>query len=130
MNLKHYLIRFSCVGVVNTLFGAGLYSLFIYLGMSYKLSVLLSTVIGVFFNFKTTGFFVFRNRENRLIIKFVLSYIVIYFINISLIKMLIQTTPFNEYMAGIVVIPIVALMSFLLQNFYVFKENKKENIFK
>lgn len=128
MDLKHSLIRFSCVGVVNTLFGAGLYSLFIYLGMPYKLSVLLSTVLGIFFNFKTTGFFVFRNRDNRLIIKFILSYIVIYFINISLIKMLMQTILFNEYMAGIVAIPIVALMSFLLQNFYVFKKNKKGNI--
>ncbi|NDV64457.1 GtrA family protein [Bacteroides sp. 224] len=116
------IIRFICVGIINTLFGVGLYCLFIYLGLSYKFSVLLSTILGVLFNFKTIGTFVFKNKENKLIFKFIISYTITYFINIGLIRILLMFEGTNEYTAGIFSTPIVAIISYIIQKNFVFKK--------
>jgi hypothetical protein len=44
---------------------------------------MVETTIGVLFNFKTTGSFVFFNKRNRLIFQFIMVYIIVYFANIS-----------------------------------------------
>ena len=118
-------IRFVLVGIINTLFGVGLYCLFIYCGISYQNAVLLSTILGVLFNFKTIGVLVFRNTKNRLIFKFIAAYVIVYFVNIGLIHLLLELTVLDEYMAGIVVTPFVAIASFGLQRYFVFNKNKK-----
>lgn len=113
-------IRFVLIGFLNTAFGVGLYCLFIYWCMPYQSAVLLSTVMGVLFNFKTIGTFVFRNTKNRLIFKFILAYVIVYFVNIGLIRLLLEVTDLNEYITGIIVTPFVALASFVLQKRFVF----------
>ncbi|WP_363163473.1 GtrA family protein [uncultured Bacteroides sp.] len=113
-------VRFLLVGLLNTAFGLGIYCFFIYIELSYKLAVLLSTVLGVLFNFKTIGTLVFKNKNNRLILRFILSYIIIYFINIGLIKLLLYVPHVDEYWAGILVTPIIGIMSFVLHRKLVF----------
>lgn len=119
--IDHTFIRFVLIGILNTAFGVGLYCLFIYWGIPYRSAVLLSTVLGVLFNFKTIGTFVFKNKKNRLIFKFVAAYVIIYFINIGFIHLLLELTELNEYIAGVIATPIVAIASFILQNRFVFK---------
>lgn len=114
-------IRFVLIGILNTAFGVGLYCLFIYWGIPYRIAVLLSTALGVLFNFKTIGTFVFKNTNNRLIFKFIAAYVIIYFINIGFIHLLLEYTKLNEYIAGIIATPIVAIASFILQKYFVFK---------
>ena len=70
--IKKELINFLIVGFLNTLFGYSLYAFFIYLGLNYVLAILFSTILGIVFNFKTIGKFVFQNDSNKLIIKFFL----------------------------------------------------------
>lgn len=115
-------IRFVLVGILNTAFGVGLYCLFIYWGVPYRTAVLLSTVLGVLFNFKTIGVLVFKNSDNRLIFRFVSAYVVVYFINIGLIRLMLEFTPLDEYIAGIVATPIVAIASFVFQKRFVFRK--------
>ena len=45
---------FIVVGMINTIFSYSLFALFIYLGMHYTFAVLISSCLGVLFNFKTT----------------------------------------------------------------------------
>ncbi|MGV2387505.1 MAG UNVERIFIED_CONTAM: GtrA family protein [Microcystis novacekii LVE1205-3] len=52
---KHKFARFLLVGVLNTLFSYFLYGSLILIGLNYKYAVLLATIIGVLFNFQTTG---------------------------------------------------------------------------
>lgn len=120
-NIDAVFIRFILIGILNTAFGIGLYCLFVYLGMPYRIAVLLSTILGVLFNFKTIGIFVFKNTKNRLFFKFVVAYIIVYFINIGFIYLLLEWVGMNEYIAGIVATPIVAMTSFVLQKYFVFK---------
>lgn len=116
---------FILVGLLNTLIGYLLFSLFIYLEFPYALAVLLATVLGVLFNFQTTGRLVFKNRESQLLLKFVLIYALLYFINISLIKFLYLLV-LNYYAAGAIATPIMAIINFLALKRYVFNEVSNE----
>lgn len=118
--LDYTFIRFVIVGIVNTAFGVGLYCLFIYFGISYRLSVLFSTVLGVLFNFKTIGIFVFKNKDNRLLFRFIASYVIVYFVNIGVIYLFLRLTSLGDYLGGIMATPIVAIISFFLQKRFVF----------
>lgn len=118
-------IKFVIVGILNTAFGIAIYGLFLFTGLNISLSLLLATILGVLFNFKTIGFLVFKSKDNRLIFKFSACYIIIYFINLVLIKALLYIIPFlNSYLAGMIVLPLTAIMSFKLQSIFVFKETK------
>lgn len=112
---------FLLVGGVNTLFGYSLFSLFIFLGVHYTLAVLFSSVLGILFNFKTTGRFVFKSRSNALIYRFFAVYIVTYFINIGMLKIL-SGWGMNMYLAGLLLPLPVAIISFLLQHRFVFTQ--------
>jgi putative flippase GtrA len=106
-------IKFCLVGLLNMAFGVGVYCLFVWMGMDYKLATLLSTVLGVVWNFKTTGALVFKNRENRLFVRFVVCYVFLYGVNIASVWLL-KSFGANDYLAGIVAAPVIAVISFFL----------------
>ncbi|MGB2578768.1 putative flippase GtrA [Elusimicrobium simillimum] len=125
---KFKFFRFMCVGVLNTMFGYGMYALFIFLGMHYTLAVLCSTFLGILFNFKTIGVLVFKNGDNRLIFRFFAVYGLIYAINVFCLKLLKLQGFQNMYINGLVLVIPLALLSFTLNKFFVFERGKNENI--
>lgn len=118
----HTFIRFIFVGVINTLFGVGVYCLMIFIGCPYTLATLISTVLGVLWNFKTTGVLVFGSHDNKLIFRFCFCYCVLYFVNIGVIY-LIRKTGLDDYWSGILATPIVSVASYLLLKKFVFNKN-------
>lgn len=117
--LKHKLIRFFFVSGLNTAFGYGLFALFLYLGLKYPIALLISTIAGILFNFKTIGALVFKNRDNRLIFRFFAVYGITYLCNwggIALLKIL----AINAYGAGAILIIPIGLMAFVLHKKFVF----------
>lgn len=89
--------------------------------MRYPLALLLSTCIGVLFNFKTIGRFVFARTNNNYFLKFVTVYGGIYFFNMILIKFLESFTN-NFYLAGLVAMVPAAIIAFILNKFIVFRD--------
>ncbi len=120
--IPEQMIRFLCVGVMNTAFAYGLYALFIFLGLHYAAAVLGSTLIGICFSFKTFGKWVFFNTDNRRLIRFFAVYGGCYFINVGLLKMLTEAGLDNWYAAGLISSLIVAGISFVLNKFFVFSK--------
>lgn len=120
--LPEQFIRFLIIGAINTAFAYGLYALFIFAGCHYALAVLLSTVIGVFFSFKTFGNFVFANPNNGLIFKFFAVYAGCYLLNVGILKTLTGAGVKNLYLAGLISSFLVAMVSFFLNKFVVFKK--------
>lgn len=121
---KHYekhsqFLLFLVIGGVNTCFGFSIFSLLIFLDLHYTVAVFFSTCLGVLFNFKTTGYIVFKNTNYLLFFKFVLVYTVIYFLNIGIIKLCLFAQP-NVYAAGLVSTIICALVSYALNKNFVF----------
>ncbi|CNF39979.1 MULTISPECIES: GtrA family protein [Yersinia] len=117
--LEVKLVRFLLVGVMNAAFGYGCFAAFLYLGLHYSMALLLATILGVLFNFKSIGALVFGSKKNSLIFRFVAGYIVVYGANVAGIAALtsLGATP---YLAGIALIVPMALLSFVINNRYIF----------
>ena len=95
------------------------------MGLSYIWATLISHTLGVLFNFITTGRIVFDNSDNSLIFKFVMNYLLVYFINIGLNKVAQILLGPNEYISGFFALVITSLFSFFVLNRFVF--NKKSS---
>jgi len=111
---------FIFIGVFNTIFGYGLYWVFLQLGLHYSLAVLMSTVMGVLFNFKTIGRFVFQSNNNVLIVRFSCVYAFLYFLNILSIQ-LIHSYGMNYEISGALMLVPMAILSFILNKNLVFR---------
>lgn len=120
-HLPEDFLRFLIIGTINTGFAYGLYALFIFMGLHYTLAVLCSTVIGIFFSFKTFGKWVFFNADNGRIFRFFAVYGVCYLVNIGLLKALTSCGVSNLYAAGLISSFLVAMCSFFLNKYFVFK---------
>ncbi len=113
------LIRFLFVSGLNTLFGYGLFALLIYVNMHYQIALLISTICGILFNFKTIGSIVFGNNNAKLIFKFIAVYGIVYTINIIGLKILMSYN-FNSYTSMAILIVPMAILAFLLNKEFVF----------
>ena len=115
------LFRFFVIGAVNTLFSYLIYAGAILIGMHYTLAMLISTVLGIIFNFFTTGKVVFRSLEGRRFFLFVLVYAVTYVVNILLLRLLVDGIHINKLIAGALVTLPVALLSYYLNARWTFR---------
>ncbi|MBE0475130.1 GtrA family protein [Rhodoferax sp.] len=118
-NIKH-IFRFILVGILNTGFSYLIYAIMLYAGLAYQWANLIAMLTGILFSFKTQGRFVFLNTDNKLFGKFVISWIVIYLWNISLIGWLISFG-FDAYWAGAMALPFSVILSYLTQRYFVFR---------
>jgi putative flippase GtrA len=119
-------VRFLFVGGINTLFGYLVFSVFILLQIHYAIASLLATIIGVLFNFFTTGKIVFRNNDPKLLIKFFGVYGIIYLINLLFLK-IFDTYHVNMLIAGAILVFPVAILSYFLNKALVFRVKKQQN---
>jgi putative flippase GtrA len=121
--LDNSFLRFMLTGGLNTVFGYLIFSLFVYLTGKPSLSVILANIVGVLFNFKTYGKFVFKSKDNSRIYRFAGVYLFVTVAQISSLKLLAQIGITNPYAgAAIVTLPIAAA-SFILMRKFVFRQN-------
>ena len=124
--INNKFIRFLVVGGINTIFGYFIFALLLYVGLHYSIAAMGATVLGVLFNFKTTGRLVFNSHDNRLILKFISVYVVLYVINVFVLK-IFKSYEMNLYLAGALMLLPMALLGFFLNKTLVFKV--QENVF-
>lgn len=123
MKIDWLFVKFIFVGILNTLFGYAAFALLLFFGLHYSLSVILSTIAGIAFNFKTTGTLVFKNNNNKLIFKFIAVYALTCIIGIIILR-LAKISNINLYLAGFASTGLCAVISFLLNKNWVFKHEK------
>lgn len=116
---RSQLLRFFVVGVVNTAFSYGIYATMLLIGLNYAWANLVALVLGILFSFKTQGRLVFDNSDNRLLVRFVVVWAVIYLATITLIGRFI-TLGLNAYTAGVLALPFSTVLSYVGQKFIVF----------
>ena len=115
--------RFIAVGIINTAVGYALFAFFIYIGLHYTLATLFSTIIGVLFNFHSIGKLVFGRHDYKLIFRFFGIYSIIYLLNIAGLS-IFDKFSINMYIAGILLMVPMAIISFLLNKNFVFGEKQ------
>lgn len=120
--LKKKFIKFVFVGFVNTIFGYSIFSFGIFIGLHYSISLLLSSILGIIFNFNSIGLLVFKDNNKELFFNFLFIYLIIYIVNLLFIKLIFFIFS-NYYVSAAIMLVPSALLSFLLLKKYVF--NKK-----
>lgn len=118
-------VRFLVVGVVNTAFSYAVYAAMLFVGMSYAYANLIALIAGIVFSFRTQGTFVFDNRDWRLFGRFVVFWALIYLANILFIKLIIELG-FDAYVAGAMALPLIAVLSYIVQKIFVFRIPKPQ----
>jgi len=113
-------IRFLLVGALNTVFGYGVYALFVFIGLHFSLAAFIGTILGILFNFQTIGRLVFTSYKHHLIFKFIGVYFITYLINIFGIY-LCQRAGLNVYIGGAILILPMAVPAYYLHKTFVFK---------
>ena len=113
--------KYIIIGGINTAFGYGIFALFVFLGFHYSLAVIMATILGVLFNFQTYGRLVFKNHSNLLLVRFILVYVMIYFVNVLLIALL-TSLKINTYIAGMLALSLTAYLGYIFNKRLVWKE--------
>ena len=119
------LIKFFLVGGLNTAFGYAAFVFYVWLGFGIVLAPLLGTITGMLFNFKTIGVLVFKNHDNKLILRFFAVYAVTYLVNVAGLKIFELCGLKNLYIGGLILIVPVALLAFYLHKNFVFERGQK-----
>ncbi len=113
--------RFIFVGIVNTAFSYSIYYLLCQTALPISIALALSTVMGIVFNYFSTGRLVFGNRGSRCFMKFILVYVTIYLINLlALCSLIVIGLP--PEISQALLLPIIALLTFLVMKEIVFRE--------
>jgi putative flippase GtrA len=134
--LKRYFepqfIRFVLVAMLNTAFGLFINYLFLFifehlfkLNHAYVVSNFFATIVSILFNFKTYGILVFKNKDNKLILRFLAVTTFTYLVNIGGIALLEHLGSQNNYLnLTIMAIP-VGLLNYVLNSKFVYKKKAR-----
>lgn len=120
-------IRFVFVAILNTSFGYIIYALLLCffnllkLDNPYIYASFFGYVIGILFNFKTYSSLVFKTKNNRLIFKFILVYVICWLTNITCIA-IFEKLNINNYIAGAITAIPVGFLGYILNSIFVFKK--------
>jgi len=134
--LKRYFepqfIRFVLVAALNTAFGLFINYVFLFifehlllLNRAYVVSNFFATIVSILFNFKTYGILVFKNRNNKLLFRFLLVTTFTYLINIGGIALLEHFGSQNNYLNLTVMAIPVGLLNYVLNGLFVYKKRPK-----
>jgi len=130
--IKPKFIRFLIVGALNTLFSITVYWILVFLGIHFSIAVFISNMLGILFNYKTTGRLVFESKSNKLIFKFIGVYLLVYLLSVASLKLLFFLG-IDKYSGAVVIALPMAVISFYLMKNFVFnthvitKEMKTES---
>jgi putative flippase GtrA len=107
-------VRYYCIGLINTVFGYGLFATFIFMGLNLYVAQLVAHVTGTVFNYFTYSRHVFRDSDRKPI-AYVSSYALSYFLGLGLLATAHHYVN-SPYLAGF-----LALLSGTAINFFVLK---------
>jgi putative flippase GtrA len=112
-------IRFLAVGGLNTLFGYGVFSLLVLAGLAPGVALLLATLLGVLFNYFTTGRIVFASQGWGRLPGFACVYGLTFLANLWSLKGLIAAG-LSPLLAQAILLPVIVVANFALNKFLVF----------
>lgn len=117
--LSPQLLRFLAVGALNTAVGYGLFALFTWGGLPYPAAIGIATVLGLMFNFQSTGRIVFGQAPLSRLWRFMAVYGAVYCANVAGVALLLHTG-MGVYLANALLLVPMALLAFVLQRKFVF----------
>ena len=115
----HRLLRFLVVGGFNTAVGYGLLLVALAIMPTTFTALVVASILGILFNFKTTGSLVFGARDPRLLPRFFGVYGVA-FVYSSIGLTFLEGMGVRPWLGALVLLPSSVLLSYLLNQRFVF----------
>lgn len=112
--------RYYQAGIVNTLFGFGLYSLLLAVGFNMYLAQVTAHVLGMVFNYFTYSRYAFSGQTASKS-RFFLSYALNYFLGLASLAGIAQFVT-NPYLAGLLSTIFVSVINYFVLRDLVFRE--------
>ena len=113
-------LRFVVVGGLNTLACYLVYAGLLMLGLPFWAANFGALVFGICLNFTLQGRFVFNDRDPRRFYSFVASWLVIYAVQTAIIGLMVRAG-LDPKLAGLIVLPGTAAVSYVVQKRIVFR---------
>lgn len=110
--------RYYQAGIVNMLFGFGLYALFVRLGLNIYAAQICSHILGVIFNYFTYSRYAFAGDEGSKT-RFALSYVGNYVLGLAVLAGVAQFVG-SPYLAGFLSTVIVSVVNYFVLKRFVF----------
>ena len=118
------IIKFLSAGVLNTVFGYSVYAVLLFIKTPYLLALFVATVVGIIFNYFSFGQLVFHGHVGWFVFgKFVIAYALIFGVNAALQRVFTIGFLLSPYLGQVICIPISVLLSWLLMNYWVYKND-------
>lgn len=122
MNLIVSFSRYSVVGVINNAIGYLLYLLLTYMGMGHKTAMSLLYALGIVISFHFNRNWTFKHDDitRGVFTRYVATYVLGYFINLSLLLTGVDLLGFSHQAVQAAAIIMVALILFYMHKNWVF----------
>lgn len=117
------LARFVVVGTFNTGFSYVVYCVALFAGAPFELANLIAVVAGILLGYRTHLRFVFADAHSPRLRRYVVVWVALYLLNISLIRLLVDSG-LNAYTAGAVTLPLMVAASYVLNRWIVFRPQR------
>ncbi len=119
--IGYQFFRFLGVGVLNTIFGYSVFLMMLLLGFHPSIALLIATIAGILFNFKSIGHLVFGDTSKNRLMPFIGQYVFLYILNWFLLQELMNQGMKPAIVQLILLLPI-AVLSFTINKFIVFRK--------
>ena len=110
--------RYYQVGIVNTLFGYGMYALLVTLGLNIFVAQIMAHILAVTFNYFSYSRRVFQDASASKL-RFVLSYTVNYFVGLASLAVAAMMFA-SPYIAGLAALIVASTVNFFVLRWFVF----------
>ena len=110
--------RYYQAGIVNTVFGYGLFALFVALGLNMYVAQIASHLLGMAFNYFTYSRHAFHDSDVSKS-RFIASYAVNYLLGLGALWAVSQAVA-SPYLAGLIAVAIVSLINYFILKHWVF----------
>ena len=124
--LKSYLkksTKFIIVGSTNTTVTYALYVALVYIGLNYNLALIIEYLFGIITGYVMNRYWTFSDRYNtpNSLFKYCATYCVSFAFNLGILNWLVLFGVLGPIMGQLVALGLATVVSFLLQNFWVFR---------
>jgi putative flippase GtrA len=123
-HLVKQFIKFSVVGIFNTLISLGIYYLLISIGINYLLANGVGFIAGIINSYYWNNRYVFQKEENNNLkpfIKSFVSYSLTFLLSSSLLYFMVHFLFISTKIAPIITLFITVPVNFVLNKFWAFK---------
>ena len=126
------LLKYLCVGIVNSILGYAIIFILIYVGVIAEISNFLGYFIAIFVSFYLNKYFTFNNGvKNKLqILKFMFSMVISYILNLIVMSFSYRIIEINVYISQILGSFVYTFTGYLLSKNWVFYTSVQKRITK